>query len=533
MVDDRSAAADRYQLVIDARDRGLARFRRRAAGPYIAVALIALVVAGWRDSFELVAAAQPARASVLVDVAVEQGTLNTQLSTNLIVPNVLEQAPGAKSLLANWAPPLVRLHAGADEGDLTLMPAGGQQGDWNFAPLDSLAEAVRAYGGEPVVNIRYAPNWMWTCSDAFNRGRDGVGSLRDPSFDEFAEYMARVVGWYNQGGFIDERGVAHQSTHQGWVHYWEIWNEPDLSDETPCHPAGGGAALTAEQYVVMWNRVASKMLAVDPSLKLVGPAVSGSAPEYVPTLLQRAQHKPDVLSFHLYGGGNNSDTDTAMFSGLASGVAAADPSWNTPIWVTELNVNSDYETQDPHGRPSGPFGVAWGASAFRALALAGVTLLHQYDFVDEQLFGLVDARSGSTRLPYWRDVLLSRAFPVGSRVVRSTSSAAGVETLAARRPDGILSVLVVNRSVRDDGETSGSGMPGSVTVQVQGATPTAIELRQLDRSTDPSREPPAVSVPPATELSFSSPGYGMALFEINTAQSAAVSSPNAQTTARL
>jgi hypothetical protein len=494
------------------------RSRRSFGARHAAVvALITLVVAGWRAApSESVAARQPAGVSVTVDVGVEQGTFNTQLSTNLIVVNALERTPAAKGLLTKLAPPLVRLHAASDEGDLTLMPAGVQQGDWNFTPLDQLAEAVRAYGGEPVVNIRYAPNWMWTCSTAFDRGRAGVGSLRDPTFDEFADYMARVVGWYNTGGFTDESGVAHQSSHQGWVRYWEIWNEPDLSDETPCHPAGGGAALTPDQYAAMWNRVVPKMLAVDPTLKLVGPAISGPAPEYMQTLMQRAQRPPDVLSYHLYGGGNNTDTDQTLFSGLASGVAAADPRWNRPIWVTEMNINSDYETADPHARASGPFGVAWGASAFRALALAGVAVVHQYDFVDELQFGLVDARSGGTRLPYWRDLLLSRAFPMGSRVVRSTSSVAGVETLAARRPDGILSVLVVNRSAGANDEAGGDGVAATVAVQLQGATPTSVGLRQLDRSSDPSREPPLVSVPPASELRFSSPGYGMALFEITT-----------------
>jgi hypothetical protein len=479
--------------------------------------MITVVLAGWRVApSESVAAQQPAGVSVIVDVAAEQGTLNTQLSTNLVVANALERTPGSTSLLTNWAPPLVRLHAAADEGDVTLMPAGVLQGDWNFAPLDSLADAVRAYGGEPVVNIRYAPNWMWTCSSAFDRGPEGVGSLRDPSFNQFADYMARVVGWYNRGGFTDERGVTYQSSHQGWVRHWEIWNEPDLSDETPCHPAGGGPTLTPDQYAAMWNVVVPKMLAIDPALKFVGPAISGPAPDYMPTLMQRAQRPPDVLSYHLYGGGNNTDTDQTLFSGLASGVAAADPGWNRPIWVTEMNINSDYETEDPHARASGPFGVAWGASAFRALALAGVAVVHQYDFVDELQFGLVDARSAGTRLPYWRDVLLSRAFPVGSRVVRSTSSVAGIETLAARRPDGILSVLVVNRSAGANDEAGGDGVAAAVSVQLQGAAPTTVGLRQLDRSSDPSREPRVVSVPPATELRFSSPGYGMALLEINT-----------------
>jgi len=460
-------------------------------------------------------AAQGAAALVSVDTSAQQGSVRTRLSTNLVTPGMVDTSPGARGLLGAWAPPLVRLHAGSnfDSGSPPALPAGSQEGDWNFGPLDQMAGAVRSYGGEPVLNVRYAPNWMWTCSELFNQGAAGVGGLRDPSFSKFGEYMARLVGWYNKGGFTDERGVVHRSGHQGWVSTWEVWNEPNLSGETPCHPVGGGASLSADQYVAMWNVVVPKMLAVDPSIKLVGPGTSGFDAEYIQALMQRTQRPPDVLSYHVYGGGSNAQADHELFDGLVDLTAGTTTNWGRPMWVSELNVNSASE-DDPHGRPSGPFGVAWGASAFRMMVLGGIELAHQFEFVTGSQFGLLNLDSGAPQLPYWRDLLLTQAFPAGSTVVRSTSSVNGIETLAARRSDGSLAVLVINRQLAGSADVGGSGVPTRVTVHLQGLTPSVVSLRQIDRTTDAAHPPTSISVPPATDLVFSSPGYGMALLEI-------------------
>jgi len=465
------------------------------------------------ESPQLPLGAQERAASVSVDTRAQQGLVKTRLSTNLVTPGLLDQSPVSKGLLSSWAPELVRLHAGSDTGDPPALPSGSRQGDWNFGPLDQMAVAVRSYGGAPLLNVRYAPNWMWTCSDFFGKGTAAVGGLRDRSFTEFGDYMARLVGWYNKGGFTDERGVVHSSGHQDWVHYWEVWNEPDSSSETPCHPQGDGPALTPDQYAAMWNVVVSKMLAVDPTLKLVGPATSDPLPEYIQAVMQRTQRPPDVVSYHAYGGSSNSQSNQEMFEGLTNVLAGADSRWGRPIWVTEINLNSGWG-EDPHGRPSGAFGVAWGASAFRAMVLGGIELAHQFEFISTPQFGMLDQNNGVSRLAYWRDVLLSQAFPAGSTIVRSTSSLDSIETLAARRPDGILSVLVINRRLTGPSDVGNSGVPATVSVHLQGLTPSAVSLRQIDPTTDAAHPPTTVSLAAASDLQFTSPGYGLAILEI-------------------
>ncbi|PYQ19568.1 MAG: hypothetical protein DMF79_12300, partial [Acidobacteria bacterium] len=37
---------------------------------------------------------------------------------------------------------------------------------------------------------------------------------RDPSFKEIADYYARLLAWYTQGGFTDELGKRHESGHR-------------------------------------------------------------------------------------------------------------------------------------------------------------------------------------------------------------------------------------------------------------------------------------------------------------------------------
>src|SRR6185437_10547357 len=89
-------------------------------------------------------------------------------------------------------------------------------GQWDFTAPDTAISNMRAQHTTFILNVRSAPPFMFNSS----------GKLRDGTFHEYARYLARLVGWYNKGGFTDDAGVYHHSGHQGWIHTWEIWNEP-------------------------------------------------------------------------------------------------------------------------------------------------------------------------------------------------------------------------------------------------------------------------------------------------------------------
>jgi Glycosyl hydrolases family 39 len=447
------------------------------------------------------------------------------MSTNIVWPGLIDEVSGAQTKLNAYAPPLVRIHAGTD-GGVPALPEATTPGSWDFTALNQLVNNVRAYGGSPLLNVRYAPNWMWTCSAYWSDGKQGVGTLRDLTFKQFAAYMARLVSYYNKGSMTTETGqvLNNPAGANNHITYWEIWNEPDYSNETPCHPADWGPALTSVNYVKMWNAVVPGMRIVDPSIKVVGPATAnidtGQDPEYVPDLMQNAIYKPDVISYHGYGGWDNSQSDFDMFdgdSGLRYIVNGVDQvhSWapGKPVWITEMNVNAAWDN-DPTKRPWSAYSVAWGAAAFRNLGLKGVALLNQYNFIESPQFGLIDDTTGAPRLPYWRDLLLNQSFPIGSTILSSSSSKADVLALAVRQSNGTINILVINRQVNSPSSVGGRGLPVTVTVQLQGITPTAISLQKIDSSTNSSVGPQMVTFSPSTSLQVSFNGYGIAILHV-------------------
>ena len=118
---------------------------------------------------------------ITVNTAAASGTLTTQLSTNLTWPYSVSQTPGAQALLSAYAPPLVRIHVGTD-GPTPALPAAKTPESWDFAALDDLVNTVGAYGGDPVLNVRHAPDWMWSCTTY-----RGVGDIKDLTFMNFAD----------------------------------------------------------------------------------------------------------------------------------------------------------------------------------------------------------------------------------------------------------------------------------------------------------------------------------------------------------
>ena len=56
---------------------------------------------------------------------------------------------------------------------------------------------------------------------------------RDKTWGELVAYFARIALWYTRGGFVDARGVRHQSGHffDETKIVWEVWNEITLTRE--------------------------------------------------------------------------------------------------------------------------------------------------------------------------------------------------------------------------------------------------------------------------------------------------------------
>jgi hypothetical protein len=145
----------------------------------------------------------------------------------------------------------------------------------------------------------------------------------------------------------------------------------------------------------MYNTVVPAMQAVDPSLKFAAIELadfSGQASAWVPPFVSGVNAQVDVIATHFYSSCNQKDSDEQVFSTVpvfASDVQflysqmATNPSLATvPVWVTENNVNADFDagggisacngTPFAHDlRGSSAFFAAWRPYVFSQVGKAG------------------------------------------------------------------------------------------------------------------------------------------------------------------
>lgn len=420
------------------------------------------------------------------------------------------QKPNEPAALGNLLSQHIRLQA----------VAGGvpQKVDqtWDFSELDSVVNPVFSVADHsPEFQIAVAPAWM----------DDSNGHLMTSDFADFASYCADLVKYYNTGGFYDSNNVFHQSSSGYPITYWGIFNEPNIN------------GLSASDYVSLYNMVVPAMQSVDSAIKFVAVELAdfGNEPQnYFPTFVSGVNQQVDVAALHFYSSCNQADSDQTIFntiSGFVSHVQYVYSELKTnplltsvPIWVTENNVNADYDKGNgisacngtpfvPDQRGTSAFFAAWRPYIFSQFAKAGVQALYHWDYDAEAQFGEVNYNTDQTYLSYWVDYWLERYFPSppGSEILElSATETSTVEILATRNADNSVVVMVANHSVHSSGDNNGPGDPRTVVVDTSalGKFTSGTELT-LDASTSPSTGPVAVPVTPAARMDVTLNGYGV------------------------
>lgn len=395
----------------------------------------------------------------------------TALSTNVAAITNLEPQDGALphaawDMLRQWNPPMVRLHFGFYGGAGPSLPEA-QPGSWDFTQLDALIGQLRAQGISFYLEVRTAPPWMF----------NAIGQLRDPTFQEFATYMARLVGWYNKGGFTDEAGHFHASGHSGWVHTWEVWNEPNSSFEIPAPvPSRPATWLAPERFAQLYDTAAQAMRRVDPAIAIGGPAIS-SYPDipYLQNFVHNVHEPLNFLAFHFYAIGDAQTPDQDIFNAVYGPrfadrlnaahqiLATEKPGQAIPIWIDEVGVNEvSHLPSDPRG--TSPLAYAFISEVFALASTQQVALLVQFPLVGTNQLALLDEQSHQIYRPFWFYELLARAFPPGAALVPlATPAGSGLVGLAAIAPDGqSLRLLVANSRVAHATDVGGTGVPTPV-----------------------------------------------------------------------
>jgi hypothetical protein len=400
-------------------------------------------------------------------------------------------------------------------------------GRWDFNFIDGILNPVFTAGDHsPLYQIAMGPTFM------YNLSNPQMG-LRDGTYQEFADYCVRLVKYYNKDGFIDADGHLHVSQYaQTWpITYWGIYNEPNIN------------GFTAQQYVDMYNAVVPQMLSEDPTLKFVAVELAdfGNEPQrYLPTFVNQVTAPVDVVATHYYSSCNQRDADQMLldtvpdfasrvsyiYSQLQSKPALA----NVPVWVTENNVNADWDrgggisncnapqpfVTDQRG--SSAFFAGWRPYVFSRLAQANARALHHWGFHADRQYGEVDGGTAQKFLSYWVDYWLGRYFPSppGSDVLQFTASdTATVEILPTIRDDGTIVIMIANHAVASSTDNNAAGAPRTVRLNLSALWPlTWATQLTIDARTNTATGPVPMEITPAEQMEITLPGYGVTFLEM-------------------
>jgi hypothetical protein len=373
--------------------------------------------------------------------------------------------------------PFDLLGAAESSGVTMLRFPGGEFGDRNDlrpTEIDRFITLTRSMGAEPTINARL-------------RGGTPEGA-------------ADLVRYVNI-----EQGYG--------VTYWAVGNEPNLYPDD----------YTAEQFVADWRPIAEAMLAVDPTIQLIGPEVSqftggdgpgpGDSHVFLDAFLAAHGDLVDVVTVHRYPFGALDGTQAPAEELLASSAE-----WDRlipdlrervrritgrdiPVGVTEIN---SYWTHDIFGEttPDSYLSALWLGDVIGRMIGQDVAIMTHFLLTSKDNQGGYGLIGNGTVRPSYYVYQLYQHF--GSERLYSASGDELVQLLAARRDDGALTLLAINRNP----ETA--EMPLSLLGHPGGTA----ELFRMDeaRVADGTAGQPAGTAEVRDGGTLTLPGHSMTLF---------------------
>ncbi len=409
----------------------------------------------------------------------------------------------------------------------------GSTTDWDFSILDAIVQPVLTVGdNSPEFQIAVAPAFL-------NDPASGHFVFGTANLQAFAEYSANLVRYYNKGGFTwGGNNFVSPSYPQHQITWWGIYNEYNINGMTP------------SEYIQLYNTLVPAMLNVDSTIKISAMELSVADPTMdlppfvAPPASGGVNAQVNVVATHFYPTCNQRDVDSTLFDRVPQMVQYINYVYqelgtradlkNVPIWVTENNVNADYDNGNgmsnciptqkfvPDPRGSSAFFGAWRPYVFSQLGKAGNQALYHWVYGADMQSGEVDSSTGSTFLSFWVDYWLGQMFPstpafpgpdILKLAVTETSSA---EILGTKNSDGSVVVMVVDRAVHASTDNNGTGDPRTVIVDVSAlGTFSGATSITIDAKTNATSGPASLNITPAHEISVTLDGYGVTLLKLN------------------
>ncbi|RPI35059.1 MAG: hypothetical protein EHM70_00830 [Chloroflexota bacterium] len=236
--------------------------------------------------------------------------------------------------------------------------------------------------------------------------------------------------------------------------YWSIGNEPTL------YEADLGETYDTVRFNKEWRDIAEAMKAVDPSIKLMGPELhqwgtnlqttlkDSSGRDWMTEFLKANGDLVDVVTVHRYPLGNTESIDelrqnTPEWTGLVvylRSLIAEITGRDLPIAFTEVN-STPRSLMGGDATPDSFYNAIWYADVLGRLVQQRVFMVNYWILGKNSGLGLF---YNSEVRPTFYVFKMYQQF--GSQLVFASSGIEDVTVYAAKRPDGTLTILVINLS---------------------------------------------------------------------------------------
>lgn len=363
--------------------------------------------------------------------------------------------------------------AASDLGPISPFVYGVNYGPWSPLGLDIMPQALTL----PITFFRY-PAGEW-------------GDDNDLSDFQIDLYIALVRKFHAEpsisvrlkGGTPEKAAkLVHYANieKQYKVHYWSIGNEPNLYRN-----------YSVDQFNKDWRTFAQAMLAVDPTIALIGPEINQYPPSsdvdftkltsWFRSFLKANGDLVSVVSVHRYPFPKVVNGPTTTLQQLMDSAREWDeiiPSIRRdiqetvghalPIAITEINSDWSHSTGGA-ASPDTFANAIWWTDVLGHLIRQRVDIVAYFTLHTTSDFGTVGLLNRYEVRPTFYVYQLYKQF--GSELLQTDSTDTDVTITAAKRSDGALTFMVVNRS----------NAPKSVTLSISGFSPSGpAELWRLD-----------------------------------------------------
>jgi hypothetical protein len=346
------------------------------------------------------------------------------------------------------------LTVNADEvlGDISPYILGINYGPWSLVSPEMLPLAAQS----GVTHVRF-PAGRWGDVNNVTEHQVDLYMLQVRSWNATPSISVRLEGGTPEAAAALVRYANIERDYN--VRDWSIGNEPDLYEN-----------YSIEQFNTEWRAIALAMRAIDPTIRLIGPEISqfpatqAGTPylnvrrEWVRRFLEANGDLVDVVSVHRYpfpvvnGVATTIDqlrADAAEWDVLVENLRAVIRETlgrDLPMALTEVNSHWN-PVIGGDASPDSFYQAIWWADVLGRLMQQQVEIVNYFMLSSHGNLGGFGILNRYEVRPTYYVYQLYQQF--GTQLLASRSSAESVTITAARRDDGALTLMVINRGEDD------------------------------------------------------------------------------------